>query len=431
MTNQDNETLLKRRTKALGPSYQHFYEKPIQMVRGSGTSLFDADGRKYLDAYNNVAHVGHCHPHVVAALHNQASVLNTNTRYLHDNIVTYAERLAKTFPGDLSVCMFVCTGSEANDLAMRIARSVTGNHGAIVLDNSYHGNSTLITELSTCEYPESQQPDFLATVEPPNTYRGTYRDGENDLGDKYANLFDGAIEKLAANGHKPAAFMCDMIFDTNGGINPPADYFKKSIAKIRQAGGLFIADEVQPGFGRTGDNMWGFQAHDIIPDIVTMGKPMGNGHPMACVVTTPEIAAEFAKKFHYFNTFGGNPVSAAVASAVLDVIENEDLQANAKKVGAYLKKQIAEMASTHPLIGKIHGKGLFLGVELVKDHETLAPATQESAKIRDLMKDEGVLIGVIGIDNNVLKIRPPMPFSITDADQLLASLDAVLSRFDK
>ena len=431
MTISNNDTLIKRRAKALGPGYYHFYEEPIQMVRGSGAYLFDADGRKYLDAYNNVAHVGHCHPHVVDALHKQASILNTNTRYLHDTIITYAERLGDTFPGDLSVCMFVCTGTEANDLAMRIARVVTGNYGAIVTDNSYHGNSTLVTDLSTCEYPTSEQPSYIATVEPPNTYRGTYRDGENDLGDKYSNLMDGAIEKLAANGHQPAAFMCDMVFDTNGGINAPVDYFKKSIAKIHKAGGMFIADEVQPGFGRTGDFMWGFEAYDIIPDIVTMGKPMGNGHPMACVVTTPAIAAEFAKKFHYFNTFGGNPVSAAVGMAVMDVLEGEHLQANAKKVGCYLATQLNQMKSTHHMIGKIHGKGLFIGVELVKDHDTLSPATKDAALIRDEMKDEGVLMGVIGIDENVLKIRPPMPFSIENADQLLTSLDTVLNQIPK
>lgn len=428
---QDNDILMKRRVKALGPGYHHFYQKPIQIVRGSGAYLFDAEGRKYLDAYNNVAHVGHCHPHVVEALHKQASTLNTNTRYLHDSIVNYAERLGSTFPGNLSVCMFVCTGTEANDLAMRIARIVTGNYGAIVLDNSYHGNSTLITDLSTCEYPVDEQPDYLATVEPPNTYRGPYRDGDNDPGGKYANFMDGAVAKLASKGHKPAAFMCDMAFDSNGALNAPVDYFKKAVAKVHATGGLFIADEVQPGFGRMGDHMWGFEAYDIIPDIVTMGKPMGNGHPMACVVTTPEIAAEFAKKFHYFNTFGGNPVSAAVGMAVLDVLENEGLQANAKKVGHHLHKQLNQMSSNHPLIGKIHGKGLFVGVELVKNHDTLEPAAAEAAQICDLMKEAGVLMGVIGPNESVLKIRPPMPFSIADADHLLAVLNTVLGQFSK
>ena len=273
------QQLLERRKKALGPAYRLFYRQPVHLVRGEGVWLYDANGRKYLDCYNNVASVGHCHPHVVGALSRQAAMLNTHTRYLHENVVHYAERLGASLPGDLSVCMFVCTGTEANDLAFRIARTVTGNDGAIVMENAYHGNSMVVTELSTEEYPAAERPDYLEAAEPPNPYRGSFRYGEADLGASYAGCVGDAIGRLARRGHKPAMFLCDAIFDSNGALTAPPGYLQSVYGQVRAAGGLCVADEVQSGLCRLGDHMWGFEDSDVVPDIVTMGKPIGDGHP--------------------------------------------------------------------------------------------------------------------------------------------------------
>ena len=423
----NNEELLNRRHKAMGPAYRLFYRKPIHLVRGEGVWLYDSDGKKYLDCYNNVASVGHCHPHVVEALSRQASTLNTHTRYLHDNVVRYAERLAGTLPGDLSVCMFVCTGTEANDLAFRIARTVTGNAGAIVVENSYHGNSIVVTELSTAEYPASERPDYLEAVEPPNRYRGTYRNGELALGAKYAAFVGGAIESLSERGHKPAMFMCDSIFDSNGALIAPKGYFHKVYEQVRAAGGLCVADEVQSGLCRLGDHMWGFEDSGVIPDIVTMGKPIGDGHPLAAVVTTPVIAEEFSRKFEYFNTFGGNPVSTAVGLAVLDVIEQEKILKNVKETGAFLGEKLKALAGRHELIGDVRGKGLRWGMEIVKDRNTLEPGAEDAQNIREILRNKGVLLSNTGPLNNVIKIRPPMVFSMSNAELLLDKLEQALN----
>jgi 4-aminobutyrate aminotransferase-like enzyme len=410
----------------MGPAYRLFYEKPVHLVRGEGVWLYDADGRKYLDCYNNVASVGHCHPHVVDALKRQASTLNTHTRYLHENVVHYAERLATALPGDLSVCMFVCTGTEANDLAFRIARTVSGNDGAIVMEHAYHGNSMVVTELSTEEYPASERPGYLVAVEAPNPYRGTYRYAEPALGAKYAALAGGAIETLSERGRKPAMFLCDAIFDSNGALTAPRGYFHKVYEQVRAAGGLCVADEVQSGLCRLGDHIWGFEDSGVIPDIVTMGKPIGDGHPLAAVVTTPAIAEEFARKFHYFNTFGGNPVSTAVGLAVLEVIERENILQNVHDVGEYLGEGLSKLASGHELIGDVRGKGLFFGLEIVRDRKTLEPGEEEALRIREFLRENGVLLSVTGPLNNVIKIRPPMVFLKSDADILLGKLDLAL-----
>lgn len=420
------ESLLERRARVMGPAYRLFYRQPVHLVRGEGAWLYDADGRQYLDCYNNVASVGHCHPHVVEALSRQASTLNTHTRYLHENVVRYAERLGDTLPGELSVCMFVCTGTEANDLAFRIARTVTGNDGAIVTEHAYHGNSLVVTELSTEEYPVSDRPDYLETVEAPDGYRGSYEYSDPDLGWKYAALATAAVDRLAGRGKRPALFMCDNIFSSNGVLTPPAEYLQEVYRRVRAAGGLVVADEVQSGLCRLGDHMWGFEDSDVVPDIVTMGKPVGDGHPLAVVVTTPAIAAEFARKFHYFNTFGGNPVSAAVGLAVLDVIEQENILQNVHDVGAYLKQGLQDLAQRHELIGDVRGKGLFYGVELVKDRETKEPAEKAAHSIREYLRENGVLLSTTGALNNALKIRPPMVFSKANADELLGKLDRAL-----
>jgi len=430
MRNQGStgQTLLQRRQKAMGPTYRLFYKQPVHLVKGEGVWLFDASGKKYLDCYNNVASVGHCHPHVVAALSKQAATLNTHTRYLHENVVNYAERLSATMPGDLSVCMFVCTGTEANDLAFRIARTVSGHQGAIVSDYSYHGNSIVVTELSTAEYPKAEQPDWLATAEPPNGFRGSYRYGETDLGPKYAGKVDTAIGELRDRNHEPAMFMTCNIFDSNGVLVEPEGYFREACAKVRAAGGLWVADEVQSGLCRLGDHVWGFEDSGVNADIVTMGKPLGDGHPLAAVVTTPAIARAFSEKSGYFNTFGGNPVSAAVGLAVLDVIEQENILQNVHDVGLYLAQNLRSLAQQYPRIADVRGKGLFYGLEVVQEPGSLEADHPLASAIAEGMREAGVLVSTTGPFNNVVKIRPPMVFSKANADVLVNSLDTVLTK---
>jgi len=415
--------LLQRRHTAMGPTYRLFYEEPIHLVRGEGVWLFDAEGNRFLDCYNNVASVGHCHPHVVNALSEQAATLNTHTRYLHENIVRYAERLGNSLPGELSVCLFVCTGTEANDLAFRIARTVTGNSGAVVAENAYHGNSMVVTELSTGEYPAEERPDYLEAVEPPNLFRGSVRYGESNPGKHYAGYIDSALEALWERGHGPAMFLCDTIFDSNGALTAPKGYFSSVYQKVRAAGGLCIADEVQSGLCRLGDNMWGFEDSDVVPDIVTMGKPIGDGHPLAAVVTTPTIAEAFSSRFHYFNTFGGNPVSAAVGLAVLDVIEQEDILNQVHEIGGRLGAGLRLLKDRFPVIGDVRGKGLFYGIELVTDTDRLTPAPSQAAQVQNFLRSKGVLLGTTGPFDNVVKIRPPLIFAQEHVELLLVILE--------
>ena len=423
----NSRELMQRRDEVMGPAYRLFYDEPIHLVRGEGVWVFDDDGRKYLDCYNNVASVGHCHPQVVDALYRQALTLNTHTRYLHENVVEYAERLTATLPGDLSVCMLVCTGTEANELALRMARTVTGNQGVIVTGSAYHGNSYVVNELSTMEYPASEQPEYLEVAEAPCGYRGRYHYAEPKLGEAYAALVGESIDRLAGRRYRPAMFISENIFSSNGVLTPPPEYLQETYRRLRAAGGLAVADEVQSGLCRLGDHMWGFMDSGVVPDIVTMGKPMGDGHPLAAVVTTPEIAAGFAKKYDYFNTFGGNPVSAAVGLAVLDVIKNEKILQNVKTVGEYLGSGLRILGQQHGLIGDVRGKGLFYGVELVRDLKTREPADTEAGKIAEDLRHNGILLGVSGPRRNVIKIRPPLVFSHENADQLLEGLQLALA----
>ena len=416
--------LIERRKRALGPSYHLFYGNPAHLVRGEGVWLWDAEGRKYLDCYNNVASIGHCHPDVVAALASQAATLNTHTRYLHVNVIELSEKIASKMPGDLSVCIFVCTGTEANDLATRIARTITGHAGMIVSEYSYHGNSTLVHTLSTAESDE--RPDWLSLFEAPCRYRPAFKG--DDLLDGYVGSVRDAIGSLKRKGQEPAAIMIDSIFDCPGTIEAPQGYFQQVYKTVRDAGGLVIADEVQAGYCRTGKHWWGFQHDSAVPDIVTLGKPMGAGHPLAAVVTTPDIAARFAAKFDYFNTFGGNPVSAAVGKAVIDVIDGENLLENVTRLGAYTKAGLQELQNQYDIIGDIRGRGLFLGIDLVKDRASKTPDADTARQMANLMKDEGVLLATHGRYENTLKIRPPMVFSKENADQLLTTLDACFSR---
>ena len=419
------QPLIERRNRILGKAYSLFYERPLHIVKGEGVWLTDAEGNRYLDAYNNVPHVGHCHPHVVEAICAQARSLNTHTRYLHEGILDYAEMLTARFPDGLDIAMFSCTGTEANELALRIARAATGGTGFIVTPYAYHGNSWAISQITTSEVPESQRGDNIVTVPAPDTYAGQYRGAE--AADRYAGHLHEAIETLRRRGHQPAAFIIDTILSSEGVPTIPEGYLQKAVGIVRSAGGLFVADEVQPGFGRTGSNFWGFQNHGVTPDIVTMGKPMGNGHPISAVVTTPELVDLFQQHSDYFNTFGGNPVSCAAATAVLEVIDEEKLQENALMVGTQLRDGLNALAREHELIGDVRGSGLFLGVEFVKDRESRAPAPEEASRVVNGMRDRGVLISHTGPQNNVLKIRPPMVCSRENADLLLARLEECLA----
>jgi len=421
----DTAAMIERRNKLLGSAYRLFYQEPVHIVRGEGVWLYDNDGQRYLDMYNNVPHVGHCHPHVVEALTKQIATLNTHTRYLHDNVLDYAERLTGKFPDVLDTAMFSCTGSEANELALRIARACTGGTGLIVTDSAYHGNTKAIYEISTEDIPAEEVPDFVVTVPNPDAYRGEHR-GEN-AGEQYAEHLNGALATLESRGIKPAAFIVDTIVSSGGVVATPPGYLMKSAEIIRRAGGLFVADEVQPGFGRTGKNFWGYEIDAVIPDIVTMGKPMGNGHPLAATVTRRDLTDEFSTHAHYFNTFGGNPVSCAAGLAVLDVIEQEGLQENALNVGLYLNEGLAELASRYDSIGDVRGDGLFKAVELVVNRETREPARELAPRIVDELRERHILVGSIGIDDNILKLRPPMVFSKENADLFLQKFDEVLA----
>ena len=425
--------LIARRRRVLAPSYQLFYDDPVQLVRGEGVWVWDAEGRRYLDCYNNVPSVGHAHPRVVETIASQTALLNTHTRYLHPLVVDLAERLGASLPGGLTSCFFVCTGTEANDLAVQIARSVTGNHGVVVSERSYHGNSDLVGKLSTDSYPEEDRPDWLAVVEPPNAYRGPFRlgDGGGDLAERYAKNVEDRVDDLGERGVGPAAMLIDTSWDSNGVLVAPSGYVNAAAESIRSRGGLVIADEVQAGYCRMGTHFWGHAHHDLVPDVVTIGKPMGAGHPVAAVVTTPEIAARFAEHRNYFNTFGGNPVSAAVALTVLDIIEDEGLLANATDTGGLLGRRLTELASRHDIIGAVQGRGLFWGLDLVAERSTREPIAYADAKrLATELRHRGILAGVTGRYRNVLKLRPPLPFGPEHVELLCGVLDDVFQGFE-
>ena len=412
--------MIERRRNLLGSAYCLFYDDPVHIVRGAGVWLYDAHGKQYLDLYNNVPHVGHCHPQVVAAITKQLGTLNTHTRYLHGNVLELAERLTGKLPAELDNVMFSCTGSEANELALRIARAVTGNTGIVVTDSAYHGNTQAIYEISTEDIPQDEVPDYVVTVPSPDTYRDEFN------ADDYANHVHAAIASLRSRGLRPAAFIIDTIISSGGVVTPPAGYLRNAAEIVRAAGGLFIADEVQPGFARTGENFWGFEADDCVPDIVTLGKPMGNGHPIAATIARSDLIDEFSTHSQYFNTFGGNPVSCAAGLAVLDVIEQEDLQNNALTVGRYLTDGLTALANKHNAIGDIRGSGFFKAVELVTDREARTPAKDLAATVVNALRSRGILIGSIGPHDNILKLRPPMVFGREHADFFLGVLDDVL-----
>ncbi|WPB55159.1 aspartate aminotransferase family protein [Xylophilus sp. GOD-11R] len=418
-----DQALLERRARLLGPAYRLFYEEPFHPVRGQGVWLYDQAGKPWLDAYNNVVCVGHARPEVVEAIARQGSTLNTHTRYLHEGILDYAERLLTTLPPELGHTTFTCTGSEANDLAMRVARAHTGGTGLIVTHWAYHGVTSAIAEASPSLGQHIVLGANVRTVPAPAAQPGQ---SAAECGRLFADGVRAAIADLQAHGIRPAALMVDTVFSSDGVFTDPAGFLQEAVEEIHAAGGVFIADEVQPGFGRTGDCFWGFQRHGVVPDMVTMGKPMGNGHPVAGMAVRPEVMAAFGRQSRYFNTFGGNPVSMAAASAVLDVIQGEGLQRNALEVGAYLRAGLASLAEKHSLVGEIRGAGLFVGMELVSSRAERTPATREASLVVNGLRRNGVLLSATGEHAHILKIRPPLVFSRENADFLISRVDEVL-----
>jgi 4-aminobutyrate aminotransferase-like enzyme len=408
--------LLARRARALGPTYVLFYDEPLHIVRAEGVWMFDAQGRRYLDAYNNVPVVGHCHPYVVDELTRQARTLNTHTRYLGEQPLALAERLLVTLPSEIGNVVYACTGSEANDLAVRISKAVTGGTGFIVTDYAYHGTTDVIAGMS----PEDGTP--LG----PGVYAVPAPLGAEGVA-KFGGRVRQCIEAMRADGIRPAALLVDSIFSSDGVAADPPGFLAAAAAEIRSAGGLFIADEVQPGFGRTGSDMWGFQRHGVLPDLVTMGKPMGNGHPISALAARPALLDAFARQTRYFNTFGGNSVACAVALAVLDVIEREKLVDNARASGAGLREGLLRLASRYPWVREIRGAGLFVGVELAANPDVKLTARQEAARVVNDLRRRGVLVGTTGRDANVLKIRPPLTIARAEVDFLLDGLDKALA----
>ena len=425
----DHKKILELRKQYLSPSLSLSYEDPIHIVRGEGQYLYDAEGLRYLDAVNNIQHVGHCHPKVVSAAMEQNALLNTNTRYLDETIVRYAKLLTKKLPDGLDVCFFTNSGSESNDLALRIARCITGSKETIVLDGAYHGHLSSLIEISPYKHnaPGGEgPPDFVYSIPLPDSFRGIYR-GDNCTAD-YVNEVKKVIYKINDSSKTLSAFFVEALMGCGGQIVLPEGFLKKSFELVRKSGGLCIADEVQIGFGRMGTDFWGFETCGVIPDIVTLGKSIGNGHPLSAVVTTKEIADQFNNGMEYFNSYGGNPVSCAIGEAVLDVIEDEGLQENAEIVGSYLIEELFKLQSKYTFIGQIRGQGLFIGIELISNTDTLKPNKTLAAKIVNQMKDAGILISIDGPDHNVLKIKPPMVFNLENANELVINLKTI---FDK
>jgi 4-aminobutyrate aminotransferase-like enzyme len=404
--------IVKRRASLLGPAYKLFYANPVRIVRGEGVHLYDADGQAYLDAYNNVPSVGHCHPRVVEAIARQAATLNTHTRYASELILDYAERLLRLYPDGVGHVMFTCTGSEAVDLALRVARFYTGGEGVVITANAYHGVTAAAAEISPSLGPAVPLGRSVWTVPPP-------------ADQTFADQVRAAIADMNRHGVRLAAFIADSLFSSDGIRPDPAGFLQPVAGVVRAAGGLYIADEVQPGFGRTGETMWGFQRHGIVPDLAVMGKPMGNGMPIAGVAARPEILEEFGSKIRYFNTFGGNSVCIAAAAAVLDVIETEGLRQNAQAVGLYLRDTLEAIATDEPRISAVRACGLYAAADFA-DPATGEPDGATAIRVVNGLRDRHVLISATGPDGSSLKIRPPLPFARPHVDRLAEALTDTL-----
>lgn len=411
---------IEQRARLLGPAYRLMYEEPLHFVKGDGVWLIDAAGRRYLDAYNNVTSLGHCHPAVVEAISRQAGQLATNTRYLQDGILELAEKLLATMPGELGHIVLTCTGSEANDLAWRIARNFTGKTGIIVTTTAYHGITDAVSQFSPSLGAAVDLGQHVVTIPAPGDPGAEGPEG-------FAEAVELGIAGMQRHGVKPAMLIVDTMFTSDGVRSGPAGFLAPAAAAIRRAGGIFVADEVQPGFARTGDSFWGFQRHGVVPDIVTMGKPMGNGHPVAGIAVRPEVVAEFGRNARYFNTFGGNTVSCAAALAVLDVIETQGLQNNAEAMGKRLMARLAALSQRYPALSEIRGSGLMIGVEIRREDE---PDRDMTARIVNDMRSAGVLISSCGEHHNVLKIRPPLVIEANQIDLFADTLGDVMENLN-
>ena len=421
------ETLIEKRSRLLGPNFSTFYKNPVHIVRGEGVWLWDSDGEKYLDCYNNVPHVGHCHSHVVEAITKQAKLLNTHTRYLHEGILNYVERLVSKHHEGIESAIMVCSGSEANDIALRMAEANTGRKGIIVTDSTYHGNTSAVSQLSYGRNAIGGTGDHIRFVRTPKTL---INDKEKRAIEKehFAKNVMVAINSLEESGHGVAALLICPFFANEGFPTLEYGFLDEAVGQVRKAGGIVIADEVQPGFGRLGTNWWGYQKIGLAPEIVTMGKPMANGHPVASVVTSAEIIKSFRQSYGYFNTFGGNPVSCAAAEATLDVIEQDKLIDNALSVGTYSLNGLKALQNEFPQITQVRGSGLFFGAEMCGEDNL--PLTEYAGKLAEKMREKRVLLSVLGPHRNTLKIRPPMVFSKDNADQLLDNLRSAMKEVE-
>jgi len=425
----DTETALDQRRRLLGRNLSVSYRKPLKIVRGWKQYLYDDAGRAYLDAYNNVPLVGHSHPRVFRAVQEQMALLNTNTRYLHGNAIRYAQRLTELLPPPLRVCYFVNSGSEANELALRLARTHTGREDVIVLDHAYHGHTNTLIDISPYKFngPGGRGRKPWVHVAPlADDYRGMFRRDDPDAGRKYAQQVADILDDLKREGRSPAAFIAETLPSVGGQLVFPPEYLAETYTHVRAAGGVCIADEVQVGFGRLGTHFWGFETQNVVPDVVVLGKPIGNAFPLAAVVTSETIARSFDNGMEFFSTFGGNPVACAAGLAVLDVVDEERLQENARVVGEYLKDGLHRLQSRHEIIGDVRGMGLFLGVDLVLDRTSRKPATDQASYVSNRLRERGILTGTDGPHHNVIKLRPPLIFSMSDADLFLDTLDSVL-----
>jgi 4-aminobutyrate aminotransferase-like enzyme len=413
---------VERRLRSFGAASVLFYQEPLRMERAEGVWMFDAEGRRYLDLYNNVPSVGHSHPRVVEAIRRQTGLLNTHTRYLNEVVDGYAERLLATFPPAIDHLVLTCTGSEANDLALRIAKVATGSAGFIVTETAYHGNTAAVTDVSPSSHPGRPLPPHVRVIPAPDLFRAP----DGDLGERFAEAVRWAIADLERSGLGFAGLLVDTIFSSDGVYADPAGFLAPAAKIVHDHKGLFIADEVQPGFGRTGAALWGFARHGVVPDIVTMGKPMGNGFPMGGVAARAALLDRFAADVKYFNTFGGNPVAAAAGFAVLDVIEDEGLIDNARIVGGHLMDRLSEMGDRHVQIGDVRGAGLFIGLELVRNRDAREPAPEIASLVINRLRHRGILVGAAGRYGNTLKIRPPLCFSKDHVNTFIAACDEVL-----
>jgi len=425
----DNNRLQKIRRKYLSQSFSLSYDEPLHLVSGRGQYLYDSKGDEYLDAVNNIQHVGHSHPKVTEAANEQLKKLNINTRYLDETILDYARALTDKLPSNLNKCYFTNSGSESNDLALRIARNHSNSKETIVLEGAYHGHVTSLIEISPYKHdgPGGKgPPEYVHVVPMPDPFRGIYRGQSSGL--KYAAEVKTILDEIRSNDKRVSAFIFEPILGCGGQIIPPNGFLSSSFKMVRDNNGVCIADEVQIGFGRMGESFWGFETQDIVPDIVTLGKSIGNGHPLSVVVTSEDLSNEFNNGMEYFNSFGGNPVSCAIGHAVLKIIEEEELQKNAFRVGNELKTLLNELKSVHDIIGDVRGKGLFVGIEIIRDLETLEPDKQVTHKIVNEMRKRKILLSSDGPDHNVIKVKPPMVFNSSNALFLVETLDKVLSK---